>query len=117
MSRTEKEMNIVTKTVNCTKSRPLKSRLAELCEKLWDEYRLLLVYCNPRWLSRGNVVAHGYNSREGVSAVLEEENLVHFQQLRSECFVSELNHIFEKFITLNTCMKGNGPNIIIVTEK
>jgi hypothetical protein len=49
----------------------------------------LLFYCNSRWLSRGKVVAHGYNSR-GVSLFLEEENLVHVNHFRNERFVSKL---------------------------
>jgi hypothetical protein len=78
MPRTEEVMDTVMKTVNCIKTRPLKSRLfAELCKEMGAQYRPLLFYCNSRWLSREKVVARVYSLREGLSLFLQEENLLY----------------------------------------
>jgi hypothetical protein len=51
-------LNVVIKSVNYIKTRPLKSRLfAQICEEMGAQYKSLLFYCNSSWLSRGNVVA------------------------------------------------------------
>jgi hypothetical protein len=66
-------------------------------------------------MSRGNIVATGYNLRVVVAMFLEEENQVH-----DEHFVSKLvylSNIFEKFNTLNTSLQGNNTDIIVVTDK
>jgi hypothetical protein len=88
----------VIKTVNCIKTRPLKSRLfAELWEEIGAQHQSLLFYLT-RWLSSENVVARVYNFRE-VALFLKGENLVY-----AELYVSKLaylNYISEYFNTLN----------------
>ena len=47
-------LEVVVKTVNFIKARPLKARLFQrLCDKLGAECNNLLLYCNARWLSKG----------------------------------------------------------------
>jgi hypothetical protein len=112
-------MDTVIRTVNYTKTRPLKGGLlAELNEKMGTEYQALLFYCNSRWLSRGNVVACVYNFPD-VALFIEEENLVDAGHFRSEYFISKLAYlsdISEMFSTLNTSMLKNDTNIIAVTD-
>jgi hypothetical protein len=68
-------LNVVIKSVNYIKTQPLKSILfAQICEEMEAQYKLLLFYCNSRWLSRGNIVARVYDLREELALFLEEEN-------------------------------------------
>jgi hypothetical protein len=68
-------LNVVIKSVQYIKNQPLKSRrFAQICEEIGAQYKSLLFYCNSRWLSRGNVVAHVYDLREELGLFLEEEN-------------------------------------------
>jgi hypothetical protein len=51
-------LNLVIKSVNYIKTRPLKSRLFEqICEEMGVQYKSLVFHCNSSWLSRANVVA------------------------------------------------------------
>jgi hypothetical protein len=44
-------LNVVIKSVNYIKTRPLKSRLfAQICEEMGAQYKSLLFYCNSHWL-------------------------------------------------------------------
>jgi hypothetical protein len=50
-------MDVVIKTVNYIRIRPLERRLlAELREEMWAQYRSPLFYSNYRWLSRRKAV-------------------------------------------------------------
>ena len=50
-------LEVVVKTVNFIKARPLKARLFQrLCDELGAEHNNLLFYCNARRLSKGKVL-------------------------------------------------------------
>jgi hypothetical protein len=114
-------LNVVIKSVNYIKIRPLKSRLfVQICEEIGAQYKSLLSYCNSHWLSRGNVVARVYDLREELALFSEEENQVTAEYFRSETFLLKsayLSDIFEKFNLLNTSMQGYDTNILVVSDK
>ena len=67
-------LEVVIKIVNFMKTRPLKARLFQrLCDKLGAEHNNLLLYCNSRWLSKGEVF-RVYELRSEIIIFLKEEN-------------------------------------------
>jgi hypothetical protein len=78
-------LNMVIKSVNYIKTRPLKSRIfVQICEEMGAQYKSLLFYCNSCWLSRGNVVVLVYDLRD---LFVEEENQETAEYFCSETFL------------------------------
>jgi hypothetical protein len=91
-------LNVLIKSVNYIKTRPLKSRLfAQICEEIGAQHKSLLFYCNSHWLSRGNVVAHVYDLQEELALYLEEENQEIAEYFRSETFLLMLAYLSDIF--------------------
>ena len=58
---------VVVKTVNFIKARPLKARLFQsLCDELGEDHNNLLFCCNARWLSKGKVLLRVYELRNEI---------------------------------------------------
>ena len=68
-------LEVVVKTVNFIKARPLKSQLFQrLCYELRADHNNLLFYCNAKWLSKGKVLLHVYELRKEIFIFINEEN-------------------------------------------
>ena len=68
-------LEVVVKTVNFIKARPLKVPLfRRLCDELGAEHNNLLFYCNERWLSKGKVLLRVYELRSEIFIFLKEGN-------------------------------------------
>ena len=60
-------LEVVVKTMNFIKARPLKARLLQrLCDELGADHNNLLFYCNARWLSKGKALLRVYELRNEI---------------------------------------------------
>ena len=103
-------LEVVVKTVNFIKARPLKARLFQrLCDELGADHNNLLFYCNARWLSKCKVLLRVYKFRNGVFIFLKEENHALAITFENEVFFTQLAYhceIFAKFNQLNISLQG-----------
>lgn len=61
------------KFINFIKSHPLNSRIfSALCKEMGSDHEHLLLHCEVRWLSRGNVLKRLIELKEEVSVFLEQ---------------------------------------------
>ena len=116
------------KFVNYIKSRPLNSRLFnELCKEMGSDHKHLLLYCNSRWLSKGNVLKRLFELKDEVLVFLnehppsEKDAIFSFKDRfhNSEWLtkVAYLCDIFAAFNELNLNFQGISLNIFKVSEK
>ena len=100
---------VVVKTVNFIKAKPLKARLfLRLCDELGTEHNILLFYCNSRWLFKGKVFLRVYELRNEISIFLKEENHALASVFEDEIFLTQLAYlcdIFEKLNRLNLSLQ------------
>ena len=93
---------VVVKTVNFIKARPLKAQLfLRLCDELGAEHNKLLFYCNSRWLSIGKVLLRVYELRNEISIFLKEENHALATVFEDEIFLTQLAYLCDIFEKLN----------------
>jgi len=116
------------KFVNYIKSRPLNSRLfTELCKEMGSDHKHLLLYCNSRWLSKGNVLKRLFELKDEALVFLNEhppskKDAVfpfkdRFHDFKWLLKVAYLCDIFATFNELNLNLQGFGLNIFKVLEK
>ena len=79
----EQLMKDVTKIINFIKAQPLTTRLfRQLCEEADLEYSTLLLYCETRWLSRGNALYILWILRTEVEILMTDKKhclAIHFE--------------------------------------
>ena len=114
-------LEVVVKTVNCIKARPLKARLFQhLCDELGAHYNNLLFYCTARWLSKGKVLLRAYELRNEIFIFLKEENHSLVITFEDEVFLTHLAYlcnIFAKLNQLNISLQGKGTHLLPLNDK
>ena len=114
-------LEVVVKTVNFIKSRPLKAQLfLRLCDELGAEHNNLLFYCNARWLSKGKVLLRVYELRNEISVFLKEENHALATAFEDEVFLTQLAYlcdIFAKLNQLNLSLQGKDTHLLQLHDK
>ena len=114
-------LEVVGKTVNFIKARPLKARFFLcLCDELGAEHNKLLFYCNSRWLSKGKVLLRVYDLRNEISIFLKEENHALAAVFEDEIFLTHLAYlcdIFEKLNRLNLSLQGKDIHLLQLHDK
>ena len=94
-------LEVVVKTVNFIKARPLKARLfLRLCDELGAEHNNLLFYSNARWLSKGKVLLRVYELRNEIS-IFSKENHALATAFEDEVFLTQLAYLCDIFAKLN----------------
>ena len=85
-------LEVVAKTVNFIKARPLKARLfLRLCDELGADHNYLLFCCNARWFSKGKVLLREYELRNKNFIFLKEENHALATTCEVEIFLTQLD--------------------------
>ena len=96
------ELEVVSKTVNFIKARPLKARLLQgLCDELEADHNNLLFCYNARWLSRDKVLLQVYELRNEIFIFLKEENHALATSFEDEVFLTQLAYLCNIFAKLN----------------
>lgn len=116
------------KFINFIKSRPLNSRIfSALCKEMGSDHEHLLLHCEVRWLSRGNVLKRLIELKEEVLMFLEQ----HAPTSRDVIFqikdsfldvmwlikVAYLSDIFDFLNNLNLTLQGTNVTVFKVQEK
>jgi len=92
-------LEVVVKTVDFIKARPLKARLSQrLCDELGAEHNNLLFYCNARWLSQDKVLLRLYELKNEIFIFLKEENHALSTTLDDEVFLTQLAYLSVIFL-------------------
>ena len=95
-------LEVVVKTVNFIKARPLKARLfLRLCDELGAEHNKLLFYSNARWLSKCKVLLRVYELRNEISIFFKEENHALATAFENEVFLTQLAYLCDIFAKLS----------------
>ena len=114
-------MKDVTKIINFIKAQPLTTRLfRQLCEEADSEYSTLLLYCETRWLSRGNALERLWILRTEVEILLTDKKhclAIHFQDNKWLSMLAYLVDIFGHLNEINTNLQGPKHNVISVSQK
>ena len=114
-------LEVVVKTVNFIKVRPLKARLFQrLCDELGAHYNNLLFYCTARWLSKGKVLIRVYELRNEIFIFLKEENHALAITFQDEVFLIHLAYlcdIFAKPNQLNISLQGKDTHLLQLHDK
>ena len=114
-------LEVIVKTVNFIKSRPLKARLfLRLCDELGAEHSNLLFYCNARWLSIGKVLLRVYELRNEISIFLKKENHALATAFEDDVFLTQLTYvcdIFAKLNRLNLSLQGKNTHLLHLYDK
>ena len=114
-------LEVVVKTVNFIKTRPLKARLFQrLCDELGADHNNLLFYCNARWLSKGKVLSRVYELRNEIFIFLKEENHTLATTFEDEIFLTQLAYlcdIFAKLNQLNVSLQGKDTHLLQLYDK
>ena len=96
-------LEVVVKTVNFIKTRPLKARLFQrLCDELGADHNNLLFYCNARWLSKGKVLSRVYELRNEIFIFLKEENHTLATTFEDEIFLTQLAYLCDIFCEIKS---------------
>jgi len=105
---------VVVKTVNFIKARPLKAWLFQrLCDELGADHNNLLFYCNARGPSKGKVLLLVYKLRNEIFIFLKEENHALATTFEDKVFLTQLAYlcdIFAKLNQLNISLQGYSPS-------
>jgi len=114
-------LEVVVKTVNFIKARPLKAPLfRRLCDELGAEHNKLLFYCNTRWPSKGKVLFRVYELRIEIFIFLKEENHAHATTFEDEVCLTQLAYlcdIFAKLNQLNISLQGKDTHLLQLHDK
>lgn len=116
------------KFINFIKSRPLNSRLfSALCKEMGSDHEHLLLHCEVRWLSRGNVLKRLIELKAEVKVFLEQhpptardvifELKDRFHDVNWLAKVAYISDIFEFLNNLNMALQGNHVTIFKVQDK
>jgi hypothetical protein len=116
------------KFVNFIKSRPLNSRIfSALCKEMGSEHEHLLLHCESRWLSRGNVLKRLLEMKEEVLMFLDQhpptakdvifEFKDSFHDVNWLIKVAYLCDIFDFLNNLNLTLQGSNVTVFKVQEK
>ena len=110
-------MKDVTKIINLIKAQPLTTRLfRQFCEEANSEYSNLLLYCETRWLSRGNALERLWILRSEVENLLTDKKhclATHFQDTKWLSLFAHLVDIFGHLNEINTNLQGPKKHITI----
>jgi len=92
-------LDMVVKTVNYMKMRPLKCRqFAKVCDNTEADHVTLIQHTDVRWLSRGKVLCRFYELREELLAFCCQENLHTFVEVLSdELWCAKLAYLADIF--------------------
>ena len=89
-------LEVVVKTVNFIKARPLKARLFQrLCDELGAHYNNLLFYCTAKWLSKGKVLLRVYELRNEIFIFLKEDSHALAITLKDKVFLTQLAYLYK----------------------
>ena len=114
-------LEVVVKTVNLIKARPLKARLFQrLCDELGAHYNNLLFYCTAKWLSKGKVLLRVYELRNEIFIFLKEENHALAITFENEVFLTHLAYLYDIFAKpnqLNILLQGKDTHILQLHDK
>ena len=114
-------LEVVVKTVNFIKARPLKARLFQrLCDELGAHYNNLLFYCTARWLSKGKVLLRVYELRNEIFIFLKKENHALAITFEDEVFLIHLAYlcdIFAKLNQSNISLQGKDTHLLQLHDK
>ena len=103
-------MKDVTNIINLIKAQPLTTRVfRQLCEEANLEYSNLLLYCETRWLSRGNALERLWILRSEVKNLLTDKKhclAMHFQDTKWLSLFAHLVDIFGHLNEINTNLQG-----------
>ena len=117
----EQLMKDVTKIINLIKAQPLTSPLfRQLCEEANSEYSTLLLYCETRWLSRGNALERLWILRSEVKNLLTDMKhclAMHFQDTKWLYLFAYLVDVFGHLNEINTNLQGPKHNTISNNQK
>lgn len=116
------------KFINFIKSRPLNSRIfSALCKEMGSDHEHLLLHCEVRWLSRGNVLKRLIELKEEVSVFLEQnpptskdaifEFKDRFHDANWLVKVAYICDVFDFLNNLNLALQGENATIFKVQEK
>jgi len=116
------------KFINFNKSRPLNSRIfSALCKEMGSDHEHLLLHCEVRWLSRGNVLKGLIELKEEVSVFLEQnpptskdaifEFKDRFHDANWLVKVAYICDVFDFLNNLNLALQGENVTIFKVQEK
>lgn len=116
------------KFINFIKSRPLNSRIfSALCKEMGSDHEHLLLHCEVRWLSRGNVLKRLIELKEEVSVFLEQnpptskdaifEFKDRFHDANWLVKVAYICDVFDFLNNLNLALQGENVTIFKVQEK
>ena len=110
-------LEVVVKTVNFIKARPLKARLFQhLCDELEAEHNNLLFYFNARWLCKCKVLLRVYELRNEIFIFLKEENHALATTFKDEViFLTQLAYhceAFAKLSQLNISLQGKDTHLL-----
>lgn len=116
------------KFINFIKSRPMNSRIfTVLCNEMGSEHEHLLLHCEVRWLSKGNVLKRLFELRNEVLLFLEEhpptskdtifEFRDRFHDLTWLLKLAYLCDIFDFLNELNKNLQGDKVDVFKVSEK
>ena len=117
----KKMMKDVTKIINLIKAQPLTTELfLQLCEDANSEYSTLLLYCETRWLSCGNVLERLWILKSEVKNLLTDKKHClsrHFQDNKWLSLFAYLVDIFGHLNEINTNLQGPKHNTISINQK
>ena len=117
----ELSVELVIKSVNYIKTRPVKARFfSMLCDEMGADHRTLRFYCESRWLSRGKVLTRVFKLRKEFNVFLVEEKYNGGEYFSDELFLLKLAYlsdIFEKLNELNISLQGKYTHIFELSSK
>ena len=93
-------LEVVVKTVNCIKSRPLNARLFQRLSDELEANHNLLFYCNTRWLSEDKVLLRVYELRNEIFIIVKQENHALATTFEDEVFPTQLAYLCDIFAKL-----------------
>uniref|UniRef100_K7F206 Uncharacterized protein n=1 Tax=Pelodiscus sinensis TaxID=13735 RepID=K7F206_PELSI len=111
------------KFINYIKARPLNSRIfTALCNELGSEHEHLLLHCESRWLSKGNILKRLFEMKDEVLLFLEPTPSIgkfkdRFHEFDWFTMVAYLCDIFCLLSELSLNLQGTKINIFKVDEK